>query len=260
MSTAAESIGLGTFPSKWTRRHLLGLEELSAAEITLILDKAEVFKQAMLRGQRKIPLLNDVSCVTLFFENSTRTRTSFSLAARRLGADAVDFSASTSSLSKGETVIDTAKNIEAMGMDMVIVRHRTPGTPHLLAQNLKRFGHQRWRRPARAPDARIARHADHPRATRPHRGPDRGHGRRYRPQPDRPLEHLGPEETRRPRHRVRAFNPGLAPMERTRCRVFLEPGRNLAASGRAEPAAHPVPNGSMGDRSPRFANTPTCTP
>ncbi len=73
----------------------------------------------------------------MFFENSTRTRTSFALAARRLGADTLDFSAATSSLSKGETVIDTAKNIEAMGVDVMIVRHHTPGTPHLLAQNLR---------------------------------------------------------------------------------------------------------------------------
>jgi len=127
---------LGTVPATWTRRHLLGLEELSADEITLILDKAEAFKQVITTGQRKIPLLTGKTCVNLFFENSTRTRTSFGLAARRLGADAVDFSAATSSLSKGETVIDTAKNIEAMGVDLVVVRHRTPGTPHLLAQNL----------------------------------------------------------------------------------------------------------------------------
>jgi aspartate carbamoyltransferase catalytic subunit len=80
--------------------------------------------------------LTGKTCVNLFFENSTRTRTSFALAARRLGADAVDFSSATSSLSKGETFIDTAKNIEAMGVDVVIVRHRTPGTPKLLAQNL----------------------------------------------------------------------------------------------------------------------------
>jgi len=90
----------------------------------------------MAAGRKKIPLLTDKTCVNLFFENSTRTRTSFSLAARRLGADTVDFSSDTSSLSKGETVIDTAKNIEAMGVDLVVVRHRTPGTPHLLAQNL----------------------------------------------------------------------------------------------------------------------------
>ncbi|NQT11218.1 MAG: aspartate carbamoyltransferase catalytic subunit, partial [Planctomycetes bacterium] len=80
--------------------------------------------------------LEGKTCVNMFFEDSTRTRTSFTLAARRLGAGTLDFSPSTSSLSKGETVIDTAKNIEAMGVDVVVVRHRTPGTPHLLAQNI----------------------------------------------------------------------------------------------------------------------------
>jgi aspartate carbamoyltransferase catalytic subunit len=127
---------LGAVPASWTRRHLLGLEELSAEEITTILDKAQVFRNAMAAGRQKTPLLVGKTCVNLFFENSTRTRTSFSLAARRLGADTIDFSASTSSLSKGETVIDTAKNLEAMGVDAMIVRHRTPGTPKLLAENL----------------------------------------------------------------------------------------------------------------------------
>jgi aspartate carbamoyltransferase catalytic subunit len=134
MVTATEA--LGAIPSSWNRRHLLGLEELSAEEISLILDKADVFKQAMAAGERKFPLLAGKTCVNLFFENSTRTRNSFALAARRLGADTLDFSASTSSLSKGETFIDTAKNIEAMGIDLVVVRHRTPGAPQLLAQNL----------------------------------------------------------------------------------------------------------------------------
>jgi len=87
-------------------------------------------------GRPKVPVLTGKTCVNLFFENSTRTRNSFTLAARRLGADTLDFSASTSSLSKGETFIDTAKNIEAMGTDLVVVRHHTPGAPHLLAQNL----------------------------------------------------------------------------------------------------------------------------
>jgi aspartate carbamoyltransferase catalytic subunit len=137
MHMATATVELGAVPALWNRRHLLGLEELSAEEITLILDKAEVFKQAMADGQRKIPLLTGKTCVNLFFENSTRTRNSFTLAARRLGADTLDFSASTSSLSKGETFIDTAKNIEAMGIDLVVVRHRTPGTPHLLAENLR---------------------------------------------------------------------------------------------------------------------------
>ncbi|MCC6124583.1 MAG: aspartate carbamoyltransferase catalytic subunit [Pirellulales bacterium] len=128
---------IGLVPANWTRRHLLGLEDLSAEEITLILDKAAVFKRAMAKDRSRLPLLNGKTCVTLFFENSTRTRTSFSLAARRLGADTVDFSASTSSVAKGETFIDTAKNIEAMGIDAVIVRHHTPGAPQLLADNLR---------------------------------------------------------------------------------------------------------------------------
>jgi aspartate carbamoyltransferase catalytic subunit len=134
MSTAI--IELGPIPSWWKRRHLLGLEDLSAQEILLILEKAAIFKQLVSEGHKRLSLLTGKTCVTLFFENSTRTRTSFTLAARRLGADTVDFSASTSSVSKGETFIDTAKNIEAMGVDVVIVRHRTPGTPQLLAQNL----------------------------------------------------------------------------------------------------------------------------
>jgi aspartate carbamoyltransferase catalytic subunit len=134
---ATAQIDLGPVPTLWKRRHLLGLEELSAEEITLILDSAEQFKRATAEGDRKIPLLTGKTVVNLFFENSTRTRNSFALAARRLGADTLDFSASTSSLSKGETFIDTAKNIEAMGIDLVVVRHRTPGAPQLLAQNLR---------------------------------------------------------------------------------------------------------------------------
>jgi aspartate carbamoyltransferase catalytic subunit len=132
----AEIDELGAVPDEWTRRHLLGLEDLSAEEITLILDKADLFRRAIDHRQTSIPVLSGKTVVTLFFEDSTRTRTSFSLAARRLGAQTVDFSASTSSLSKGETVIDTAKNIEAMGIEAVVVRHRTPGTPRLLADNL----------------------------------------------------------------------------------------------------------------------------
>ncbi len=123
-------------PEAWTRADLLGLEHLSAEEITLVLDAAEQLK-AMTDGcAQKIDLLRGATIANLFFENSTRTRTSFSLAARRLGADTIDFSSSGSSLSKGETFIDTAKNIEAMNVDSIVVRHRTPGTPHLLAQNV----------------------------------------------------------------------------------------------------------------------------
>lgn len=123
-------------PRVWTRKHLLDLESLSAEELNAILDTASRFKELTDNCRSKLPLLQGRTTCNLFFENSTRTRTSFALAARRLGADVVEFSAGGSSLSKGETFIDTAKNIEAMNVDAVVVRHQTPGTPYLLAQNL----------------------------------------------------------------------------------------------------------------------------
>ena len=130
----------GGVPASWRRGHLLGLEGLSAGELTLLLDQAQRFRDEILcspETDRKIPLLSGKAIVNLFFENSTRTRTSFGLAGRRLGADIVEFSAATSSLSKGETIIDTAKNIQAMGIDAFIIRHSCPGTPHLLAEKLE---------------------------------------------------------------------------------------------------------------------------
>lgn len=126
-------------PSSWTRRHLLGLEGLSAEELTLLLDYAQSFRDEILTApdtHRKIPLLSGKAIVNLFFENSTRTRTSFSLAGRRLGADMIEFSAGTSSLSKGETIIDTARNIQAMGVDAFVIRHNCPGAPKLVADAL----------------------------------------------------------------------------------------------------------------------------
>ena len=127
----------GSVPEGWKHYHLLGIEGLGAGEITLLLDQADRFRAVIAQSDRKIPLLTGKTCVNLFFENSTRTRISFSLAARRLGADVVDFTAASSSLSKGETIIDTAKNLEAMGIDCVVVRHSCPGTPKLLSENLK---------------------------------------------------------------------------------------------------------------------------
>lgn len=120
----------------WTRKHLLGLQELSAAEITLILDQAAEFKRLHAQGETKLTSLKGVTVGNLFFEPSTRTKTSFSLAAKRLSADTVDFTSAGSSLSKGETFIDTAKNIEAMGVPVMVVRHSTSGAPHLLAKSL----------------------------------------------------------------------------------------------------------------------------
>jgi len=126
-----------TTPVQWTRRHLLGLEDLNRTEIETILDTAEGFFEASQRRRKKPVDLKGKVVVNLFFEPSTRTRTSFGLAARRLGADTIDFTTGGSSLSKGETFIDTAKNIEALGVDVMVVRHSVPGAPHLLAQHLK---------------------------------------------------------------------------------------------------------------------------
>lgn len=123
-------------PAAWTRRHLLDIESLSVDELTAILDTAAAFKQATDGCRCKVPVLAGKTTANLFFENSTRTRTSFGLAARRLGADVVEFAASSSSLSKGETFVDTAKNIESMNVDVMVMRHRTPGTPRLLAEHV----------------------------------------------------------------------------------------------------------------------------
>ncbi|MBM3970469.1 MAG: aspartate carbamoyltransferase catalytic subunit [Planctomycetes bacterium] len=133
MTTATASV----FGVRWTKKHLLGLEELSADEILLILDQAAEFKRLAAAGETKLAALKGTVVANLFFEPSTRTRTSFSLAAKRLSADTVDFTASSSSLSKGETFYDTAQNIEAMGVDQVVVRHSTSGAPHLLSKLLK---------------------------------------------------------------------------------------------------------------------------
>jgi aspartate carbamoyltransferase catalytic subunit len=121
-------------PFEWTQRHLLGLEDLSAQEITAILDTADSFKEVSTRSIKKVPALRGKTVVLLFFEPSTRTRISFELAAKRLSADTLNFTASASSTTKGETLVDTAKNIEAMGIDIVVMRHEASGSPHLLAQ------------------------------------------------------------------------------------------------------------------------------
>jgi aspartate carbamoyltransferase catalytic subunit len=118
----------------WQRRHLLGLEDLDQHEIEAVLNAAEEFVDQG-RAEKRTELKGKV-VANLFFEPSTRTRTSFGLAARRLSADTLDFTSSGSSLSKGETFIDTAKNIEAMGVDVVVVRHSSPGAPHLLSKYL----------------------------------------------------------------------------------------------------------------------------
>jgi len=122
--------------SEWKRKDLLGLEELSAEEIILILETADSFREVLERPIKKVPALRGKTIANLFFEPSTRTQVSFDLAAKRLNADTASVAARSSSLLKGETLLDTALNIEAMKVDAVVVRHGSAGVPHLLAKNL----------------------------------------------------------------------------------------------------------------------------
>ena len=117
-------------------KHLIGIKELSAEDITLILQTAIQFKEVLQRPVKKVPSLRDVTIVNLFYENSTRTRISFELAEKRLGADSINFSASASSVSKGETLLDTVNNILSMKVDMVVMRHQASGAAHFLAKHL----------------------------------------------------------------------------------------------------------------------------
>jgi aspartate carbamoyltransferase catalytic subunit len=118
----------------WRRKNLLSLQELSHQELIHIFDTAAGFKEISRRSIKKAPALRGKVVVNLFFEDSTRTRVSFSLAAQRLSADVVEFTAKTSSISKGETLRDTARNLEAMGIDIVVIRHSASGAPHLLSE------------------------------------------------------------------------------------------------------------------------------
>jgi aspartate carbamoyltransferase catalytic subunit len=124
-------------PIVWNRKHLLGLRELSAEEITYILDTAHGFEEISARSIKKAPTLRGKLVVNLFFEDSTRTRNSFTLAANRLSADVIEFTEKASSVSKGETLLDTARNLEAMGIDIVVIRHNAGGAATFLSRNIK---------------------------------------------------------------------------------------------------------------------------
>ncbi len=117
-------------------RHLLGIEELSAAEITQILDLADTFVEISERPIKKVPTLRGKTVINLFLEASTRTRTSFEIAAKRLSADAVNISGSTSSTTKGETLLDTARNLEAMRPDVIVLRHGASGAAHFISKHV----------------------------------------------------------------------------------------------------------------------------
>ena len=120
-----------------TKKDLLGIKELSQEEVNLILDTAAGFKDVLGRDIKKVPTLRGRTAVNLFFEPSTRTRTSFELAAKRLSTDVINFSVPTSSVVKGESLIDTALTVQALGADFIIIRHSSAGVPHLLSKKLR---------------------------------------------------------------------------------------------------------------------------
>ena len=122
---------------KLNRKDILGIQDFSVEEINLVLDTAESFIEVSTREIKKVPTLRGKTVINLFYEASTRTRTSFEIAGKRLSADTINISASTSSMVKGETLIDTAKNLEAMNPDIIVIRHSAAGAPHLLAGLLK---------------------------------------------------------------------------------------------------------------------------
>ena len=122
--------------SMWTHRHLLGIEDLSASDIDMVLERAEHWHKLSRQTEKKAAILKGRTVMNLFFEVSTRTRTSFEIAGKRLGADVVNVSPSTSSVAKGETLLDTAKNLEAMRTDAFVIRHASSGAPAFLAKRL----------------------------------------------------------------------------------------------------------------------------
>lgn len=123
--------------SRLSQPHLLGVKNITKEDIQLIFETADNFKEVINRPIKKVPSLRDVTIANVFFENSTRTRLSFELAQKRLSADVINFSASTSSVKKGETLLDTVNNILAMKVDMIVMRHASPGAPHYLAKHIK---------------------------------------------------------------------------------------------------------------------------
>src|SRR5680860_1854834 len=123
--------------SELSVKHLLGIKYLNEADIQLIFETADQFKEVINRSIKKVPSLRDITIANVFFENSTRTKLSFELAEKRLSADVVNFSSGSSSVKKGESLIDTVNNILAMKVDMVVMRHSSAGSPHFLSKHIK---------------------------------------------------------------------------------------------------------------------------
>ena len=138
MTTISDPLVMST--NTWTRRHILGLADFKIAEYDTVLQTAASFREVLFRGTKRVPALQGQVVANMFFEPSTRTRSSFELAAKRLSADTLNFSPGTSSLTKGETILDTAKTYVAMGTNLMVIRHKEVGVPQAIAREMDRQG------------------------------------------------------------------------------------------------------------------------
>ena len=138
MTTISDPLVMST--NTWTRRHILGLADFKIAEYDTVLQTAASFREVLFRGTKRVPALQGQVVANMFFEPSTRTRSSFELAAKRLSADTLNFSPGTSSLTKGETILDTAKTYVAMGANLMVIRHKEVGVPQAIAREMDRQG------------------------------------------------------------------------------------------------------------------------
>ena len=194
-----------------SRHHLTGMKGLTREEIETILTTAESLKEISFRDIKKVPTLRGKTVVNFFHEPSTRTRTSFEIAAKRLSADTVSLSAGTSSLVKGETLIDTAKNLEAMNPDVIVIRHSMAGAPHLLSRSVKasiiNAGDGMHEHPTQALlDLMTIREKKEP-----SEGSPGGDHRRYRPQPGGPIQYHRTENHGGPSHGGRSSDHDPSP-------------------------------------------------
>ena len=229
------------------RKDLLGIQELDREEILEILDTAETLQEISSRPIKKVPTLRGKTVINLFFEASTRTRTSFEIAGKRLSADVINVTASTSSVSKGETLIDTARTLDAMAADCVVIRHSSSGAPHTIARTDKgaRGQCRGWR--SRTSHSGAAGRPDDPSAQGPAGRPESRDRRRHRPQPGRAIERPSADEMRIARVAVLGSNldaPGRTAIWLTTNREFLHLTHSmdeaLERSGRHHDAARAV--------------------
>ena len=227
------------------KRHLLSAADLTRDDAITILDTAAELRSLADRPIKKLPTLRGRTVVNLFFEDSTRTRISFEAAAKRLSADVINFSAKGSSVSKGESLKDTALTLEAMGADAVVIRHGSSGAPHRLANS--RLGAvlrgQRRRRDARAPDAGAARRVHPaPPPRRPRRSPDH-HRRRRAAQPGGALQRAAPGHARRRGDPGRAADAAPGRGRQLAGPDVVRPRRGARQVRRGDDAAGPAASG-----------------